>query len=124
MGGGDGRASSGTDCCGRSQGNSGSGYWAQRSKPTGTLGFFQGGFWKAQTPAHDFHRTVGLFAQKRADVANLIVNRFEGHIAGHDPRNVVLQSRAKNAAGNRDNKKPHQQAREGAAKMKTAMKEN
>src|SRR5205823_7976689 len=31
---GNGRASSGTDCCVRSQGNSGSVYWAQRSKPT------------------------------------------------------------------------------------------
>src|SRR5712692_8544250 len=55
---------------------------------------------------------------------DFVVNGFERHVGSHDAGNVVLQRGAKDAAEYRDDEQPHQDARERAAEMKSAVKQN
>src|SRR5258706_12021198 len=55
-------------------------------------------------------------------MSDFVVNGFEGHVGSHGAGNVVLQRGAKDAAEHRDDEQPHQDARERAAKMKSAVK--
>ncbi len=79
-------------------------------------------FRESQVAAEGFHGAVGFFAKQPSNAADFVVNGFERNVGRHHLRNVMLQHRAENAAEHRDDEQPHQDARERAAKMKSAVK--
>src|ERR1700682_5529914 len=57
-------------------------------------------------------------------MSDFVVNGFERHGGSHGAGKIVLQTGAKTAAEHGDEKQPHQDARERAAEMKSAVRQN
>ena len=118
-----GTTGSGADGRGSAECRARGGDRAERSETAGTLAL---GLHRpeAETAANGFDDAVSFFAEGVADVADFIVDRFEGDLGGHPARDVILQRGAKHAARDCDDEQPHQNARKGAAKMKAAVEED
>src|SRR5580765_857637 len=57
-------------------------------------------------------------------MSDFVVNGFERHVRSHGAGKIVLEHGAKDAAENGNDEQPHQNARECAAEMKSAVKQN
>src|SRR5438128_1236243 len=124
--GGDGRgnAGPGADRGGCAQRDGACGERAHRGKAAGALARLFGFVRETERAAKRFHRAIRFFAKQTADMADLVVDRFERDVLGHHAWKIILQRRTENAACDSNNKQPHENSRKHTAEMKSSMKEN
>ncbi len=70
------------------------------------------------------HQSNCFLRQLAAYPVNLLVDRLHGKLRGVDAWHEVLQRGSQNSAGENENKKPHQDAGERPAEVKSAVEEN